>query len=436
MWFLPGRYEATFEFWIPVSAGRRAPEGRVEIVSAFGARIHAEAFVEFSPHAPSGESWQCVRPVLGFDIWTEAPPVLDGLLEFRVWSESGDLSLVALNVHRVGEPGPARPLLERLFGGRLNGTREAVARHVRRAYVEHLAPPNVLWLAQAGPAGKRVPGAIEAVPGVVGVLAHGPYVWLLPGHYEVTFELFGESSATGPHEISLEVVIELGLRIFASDVVTVRSGAQECTLRFDITSDAPAPESGLLEFRVWSPGTFSFRLTAVRVREVESAQDTVSRPSAPRQVGSSYREGSQPLDVLRRLQAGPAGRKTANAIEAIAGQAGVVAYGPYIRPLPGRYEVAFELNAQRVGSGTYIRLEIVAERGNRIFAERLVEPHWHGRRFERALGRRRGSLRYTLTFDIAADLPDHDGLLEFRVWSPGTIPFKLTAVCLRQLEAF
>lgn len=131
------------------------------------------------------------------------------------------------------------------------------------------------------------------------------------------------------------------------------------------------------------------------------------------------------------------GKTDRHAIHAKLGTAGIVVYGPYITLLPGHYEAAFEFYAERAERGAKLRVDVAADRGKRILAQRSVTPHEELGRFDRALKARQGPLTCVLSFDVSAQAEQGGGqAIEFRVWSPGTFGFCLVALRLRQVVAF
>jgi hypothetical protein len=425
VWLLPGRYEARFEFWAPVTTEQRDIEAHIEVVSALGQTILVEQAVEFSePNGTYDNAWRRARGSLLFDVYTIAPPESEGLLEVRVWTRGAALSLTELRVHRIDDASPIDRPTQRLFDGKLDRMREPIARLVRKAYLDHGQPPKMFHLLHVGPAGRRIATAVEALPGQVGILTHGPYVWLLPGSYEVTFE-FNVNAAVAGSYIRVEVAVETGRRLLATNFVEPRKkGVVRSTLRFAITTDIPPPEEGLLEFRVWSPGDVGFQLTAIHLREVESSESDVA--DEPR-----IEPLSNGLNVLGSMEVGRSGRRGSSGISAQR-EPGFVAYGPYVPLEPGRYVVEFEVFAVRTAPKRVFKFEVATSRGAHILAEQLVQPHWHGEHFERFFGKRRGQLTFELPFEVGQPMSGENTLVEFRAWSPGMMAVTLKAVRVRR----
>jgi hypothetical protein len=292
--------------------------------------------------------------------------------------------------------------------------------------------PHFLSLLTVGNAGTAEPGtgAIHSKPGSADFVVFGPHLWLLPGHYEATFELSSEGRRRRGVAGRVEVVAEFGNHVLAEDFIEFsQSNRFVSVLAFDVRSEAPLDAEGLLEFRVWSAKA-EFSVTAVDVRRVGDAAPVPAPVADVQQAGI---DSHKPVDVLKLLRAGVGGRTRAQAIEAVRGPSGIVAYGPPLRLSPGRYELTVELFATRAARGGFISLETVSNAGKRVFR---IEPHWHGRRFERVFGRRRGKLRHTVSLEIPTDVPaSESGFLEIRVWSPGTIAFRLTALRIRRVDA-
>jgi hypothetical protein len=232
------------------------------------------------------------------------------------WESDATIDIVAngfqqmVRRERIGLATHARP--PRLFVGvnpRINGSvnamfNEAVAAaltpmstRIQHGFVtEPREPQDVLLrdeldcmpMVIVGPAGARAPAprqprrdAIHAKPGAAGWLVVGPYMSLLPGSYDATFELFAERAQKGA-ALSVDVAAEKGRRILAQRRVKpheqlchldreLRPGPLTCTLGFDVGSHLSPGSSESVEFRVWSPGTISFCLVGLRLRQVASS---------------------------------------------------------------------------------------------------------------------------------------------------------------------
>lgn len=65
-----------------------------------------------------------------------------------------------------------------------------------------------------------------------------------------------------------------------------------------------------------------------------------------------YANGAGVEDWLRLMVPGPAGQHDGKAILGRAGQAGCVAYGPYLHPLPGRYALTVEIQPDQPAMGS------------------------------------------------------------------------------------
>ena len=165
--------------------------------------------------------------------------------------------------------------------------------------------------------GLRESRTIRARSGVPDFIAYGPYLWLLAGHYQATFEFDISQPAPGTR-IRTYVASHLGRHILGrSHVAPNEPGPAQCTVEFDVSSEVPLPEEGLLEFLVHTGGHIEFALTAVRVKRVADA--------------SSLTEFDGPElaqdDILPQLVSGNAGSRAPHSIVAVKDAAGNVFAG-------------------------------------------------------------------------------------------------------------
>jgi hypothetical protein len=434
IWLLPGHYEATFSIYSRTSSERRGVIGRIEIIAAFGEDLYAEQFIDlYEPANASNGGWLHSGDTLHFDIQAEGGKFRDGLLECRIWSEGAEFAVVALDVRRTGDPGSAKPTVGRLFGGQLDPAREALARHLDRLSSVGGHAEDVLWLSQAGPAGTRVAQSIVARENVPGIVTQGPYLWLLPGAFEVTFEIRADDVAQLANDVRIEVASGLGCDLIAGHVfepkdLVPNGRSVRFPLRFDIATDAPPIDTGLLEFRVLSAGTGAFEVAAIELRRVDASQSLSSPDIDPIRLEN----------MLWWLRVGPNGRRVPGGIEAVAAEGeGAIAHGPYVSLPPGYYEAEFEVAAERAGRDAGATFDIATKQGNEILAAHAIPSLlWTGRRFERFFGKRRRSFRSTLEFEVPGDTrSDERGLLEFRVWGTNKPKIRLMAIRVRRLAA-
>lgn len=132
--------------------------------------------------------------------------------------------------------------------------------------------------------------AIQAMPGIDSVVAHGPYVALLPGCYEAIFELYF-LDAPDDSSIRADVVTDAGDRFLAEErIVPIGGASVRCVLGFVIPEEArTAPDHMPIECRVWSCGKASFYITSLRVVPAESTvSEYVDDASAVRTSGIVY----------------------------------------------------------------------------------------------------------------------------------------------------
>ena len=128
---------------------------------------------------------------------------------------------------------------------------------------------------------------------------------------------------------------------------------------------------------------------------------------------------------LKLLDVGKAGRWAIDGvtqrsiISSVPGIADALAYGPYIRLTPGRYDVTFELDVGNGRSLKPIALDISCDLGHRILARDTIWPL------------RSGNVKRTLSFTVP-EKTTGDDLYEFRVWAPGRTSFALTGIFMEQ----
>lgn len=418
VWFMPGRYEATFDFWSARVSHDHHIDARIEVAAAFGEHVLAEELVSFTD--------QRSHFSLTFDV-SEAPPRLeDGLLEFRVWSAGSAFSLTALRVKRTGESGGAARLLERIAPGVIDPVLESVARQIRQDFLEQRPAKNLLGLAHIGEAGRRSGRTVEAVPDRPGAVVYGPYLWFFAGTYEVTFELAIRPSKTEGY-IKVEVARNSGQRYLATGFIDsnvargplarlLRPGRPvpvSVSLQFEIPSTAPVELQELLEFRVWPSGGADFAVTALRVRELDAGQPGAKSLTDPR--GKRH-------EALPSLTVGPAARRDRRGISSTK-VAGYVAYGPYLPLSPGRYEVTFEVAVRQAARESELRFDVATHGGTHVVTEETVRP-------------RRGRLRRTLAFDVREKAAGDDPGYEFRLWSAGGCVLTLSSVRFSGVEDY
>ncbi len=433
VWLMPGHYEATFSIYSRVSSQRGGVVARIEVVARFGEDLYAEQIIDcYEALSSSHGAWVPSNGLLQFDIPAAGGMFRDGLLECRIWSEGAEFAVVGLDVRRTGDAGPAEPIMGRLFDGRLDPAREALARHLGRPSSLGGPAQDALWLSQAGPAGTRVAQSIVSLENVSGVVAQGPYLWLLPGVFEVTFEIRADNVTRLVNDVRMEVASGLGRDLIAGHVlepkdVLGRGKSARIALTFEIVGDAPPIETGLLEFRVLSAGVGAFEVAAIELRRIDASQ-SLSRPDTD-PVGVE--------NLLWWLRVGPNGRRVAGGIEAVPDGDGAIAHGPYISLPSGRYEAEFEVAAERAERNAAVTFDVATKQGSVILAEHTARDLlWTGRRFERFLGKRRRTFSSTLEFEVASETPNVEpGLLEFRMWGANKPKVRLTAVRVRRFTA-
>lgn len=119
-----------------------------------------------------------------------------------------------------------------------------------------------------------------------GVVAHGPYVALDPGAYEVAFDFLQRAKGNKRASIKVDVAADVGKRVLAEgaqrenwrDVFGRALGVEwlpaKAVLTFEVPESTLSGASKLLEFRVWPPSEpLEFFLTRVCLRQVLPARE-------------------------------------------------------------------------------------------------------------------------------------------------------------------
>ena len=269
----------------------------------------------------------------------------------------------------------------------------------------------LMWVAEAGrrPAEGNV---IETRAGMGGIVCAGPNLDLLPGRYRVTFEI--------DQVIEKQARDALTLAVSTGDILLAERtlggpGKRAFALEFAVTGELANALFPLgIEAVLRNPGQARASLCAAWLETLEGAPEPpfFEHEWLPAMtVGcGSWAVGGRPW--RRRSE-----------LRAATGKPGHVVFGPYIGLVPGEYEVAFTLDAERAaGNGTApIRLDVLS--GGRCLAERTVTPAARGRAVWR------------LPVAVDAALANAEGrmALEFRVWTDGSLPFAVLSVQTRRL---
>jgi hypothetical protein len=196
------------------------------------------------------------------------------------------------------------------------------------------APTEVEWAIDwldrmiTDDAGERQSSLIHILPDKMGFVCHGPRAPLGPGAYQVTleFETRPENESASPFDQALVVEAFVQGYVVGSRGITfaeIQSGA--ATVAVNIPEQF-MQESLLfgVELRVNSRGGVNAILSAVVMEAIIPAGTTAEN------------EGHH-FDWLPVMAAGKAGLRRGEEIHTIAGERGVVAFGPNWRLVPGRY---------------------------------------------------------------------------------------------------
>jgi hypothetical protein len=290
---------------------------------------------------------------------------------------------------------------------------------------------DVLPALRVGPAGRKLQDAIVATPKVPGFVFTGSVADLRPGYYELrlTFDrgsfvnaLTDRSGHAYPSGLVLEVRhggTSIGCRPLALDELARGTIA----VAFRIPRGR-GDERMPTEFRLFSIGQVGFAVSGASLTE---APDD----------GTADDVGT--FNYVPMLSVGPAGvrgpgPRGGRVIRAQRELAGFVAHGPYVWFPPGTYRVCFDFDLDSGEAQLAVKTEVVTDLGDRVLAEETIEMPRQRNRLASLFGLGSGPLERCLRFVVSSEAPQSkDGLLEFRVWSPGATGFSLGAVRVARL---
>ncbi len=303
-----------------------------------------------------------------------------------------------------------------------------ITTRIRQGFVAPLGsvPRSLLPLMWPGEAGRRFAdgSAIVLRENVAGIVCGGPGLDLLPGRYRVSLAL--DDLEPEAEKGKLTLAVSTGDLLLAECTLEGRErrGANPLPfmLAFGITSELSA---SCWPLRVEAVLRSSGRVSgSVRAVSLERLSGTPEPQAAEREWLAAMNVGNGawvshdwPWGWPRSR---PRGRRM---LRADTGRAGYVVFGPYVGLLPGAYEVAFTLAAERAAPDGTEPILLDVRAGERCLASRRVAPAAKGR----------AVWRLPVTVDAA--LADAEGRMriEFRVWSDGSLPFAVLAVHTRRL---
>ena len=288
---------------------------------------------------------------------------------------------------------------------------------------------DLLPLFSMGEAGKREADRIVSVPGKAGLVTCGPYLLLDVFLYrlDLTFEASVNAVRAAAGSVAVEVFSDpllLGVFPIAG---TVQAGGTT-SLWFDLTRELlDAVPRAQFEFRIRTNGQIPVALIAARLeKEVPAEETSLDYELLPLLTpGAASTHGGRLSRMATKL-AGSRRRGAAGGVRAVPGKQGHVVYGPHLAIPHGCYEARFTLRADesRLGSrrsgAKAAAVEVAVGGGDRIVAHSYTDPA--------------SQVPIILPFDVPAHAAKPE-LLEFRVWSDGSIGFIVQSINVRRVSS-
>lgn len=317
---------------------------------------------------------------------------------------------------------------ESLVGRFINAARSPMASRIRQGFVvvkDEKANLDLLPLFSMGGAGKREAGRVVSLPGQAGLVTYGPYLTLDAFQYRLNLTFAATAAAARPGSVTVEVFTDPYLFGVFSIGDTVQAGGT-VSLHFALSQDVlDAVPSAAVEFKIRTDGQIPVSLTAAGLEEVAPANgmsfDVELLPLLTPGPASDGR-----LTLATATLAGSQARRAADGVRAVPGKRGHVVYGPYVAIPPGHYEARFGLQQDasrlrlRRNSAPTAAVEVAAAGRDQIIAQRHADPA--------------SADPVILPFEVPANAVKPD-LLEFRVWSGGSIGFTVRSINLRRLSS-
>jgi hypothetical protein len=130
-----------------------------------------------------------------------------------------------------------------------------------------------------GPVGVQADASrswVSGRPGNAGHIVFGPYIDLLPGNYQLCYEIAADRDSLLPTPKSQEAKPPLDLEVVAHDVflaqvpISLRRGVHAYEVPFSISKeDFKRLPAGALEFRAHYSGPVPLELRSVRLRRID-----------------------------------------------------------------------------------------------------------------------------------------------------------------------
>ncbi len=299
--------------------------------------------------------------------------------------------------------------VEGVFNNHIGAALTPMATHIRQGFLTDLRDSDILAMLYAGQAGQKLPAGIVAIPNSEGYVFYGPYLDLDSRTYRLTLEIADVRylmSNSGP--VALEVVSNSRLityREISRDVLSSGIVPLDFFISTQISEAADWPR---IEFRLRTPGGIAMTVRKATLEEIEESPNASARE----------------FDCAPFLMVGRAGVRDGRVINARAGVADLLSYGPYFWLPEGHYEATFRFDINAPVAGESIRAYVASNLGRRVLGRAYVTPT------------RTGSSECTVRFSIGAEVPPPEtGLLEFQVRSGGKIGFALTSVSVKHIDS-
>ena len=264
----------------------------------------------------------------------------------------------------------------------------------------------------AGRAGRKYRGSIWTVRGLEGHVAFGPYCHLPLGKSELIVEVeLGSAHRASDDCSGLTVEAIYGDVVFGLATLPNSRSHSSCSLMLRTSQS-------------WGRLMIEPRFEA-RISNHGDADGRITRAVLKRGGSEVGPHWDIPGNWISLLTVGPAGSRTMQGILGVAGEPGVVFYGPYRAFLPGRYKLSVDyyFHQKAVRKPEPIVLEIVQNAVSILAAEHIELRH--------------GQHTFEMEFAIATtDLfPDAASAIEFRLSKNATVSLLIEAIRVRVQEA-
>jgi len=230
---------------------------------------------------------------------------------------------------------------------------ETLTRHIGAAFATRLRHGFVLppaggkqeWIAdlEVGVAGVRQGESIHAKPGQTGVVCHGPYRPLFPGHYRFDVRITGDAAATPAAPVAL---LELKWGQRSLDFTPIRaSDLKAGRIVTDVWIGEQLDLADCIQAIVQTRVPVPLRLDSLTCERLESAS-------------ASHGKLGDGVDWLDLLGIGPAGQRRADNKVDVKASGEFVVFGPYLTLPAGRYECLIGASAVIADQTPFLTLEV------------------------------------------------------------------------------